>query len=73
MGLVEVGVGLIPAGGGTTELLFRFAGELAPYVEADPFEARAARVPAHRDGDDEHERARGARARLSCATAIASR
>ena len=39
MGLVEVGVGLIPAGGGTTELLFRFAGELAPYAEADPFEA----------------------------------
>jgi 3-hydroxyacyl-CoA dehydrogenase len=38
MGLVEVGVGIIPAGGGTTELLFRFAGELAPYVEADPFE-----------------------------------
>ncbi len=44
MGLVEVGVGLIPAGGGTTELLFRFAGELAPYVEADPFEGvRSAR------------------------------
>jgi 3-hydroxyacyl-CoA dehydrogenase len=39
MGLVEVGVGLIPAGGGTTELLFRFATELAPYAEADPFEA----------------------------------
>lgn len=39
MGLVEVGVGLIPAGGGTTELLFRFASELAPYAEADPFEA----------------------------------
>jgi 3-hydroxyacyl-CoA dehydrogenase len=38
MGLVEVGVGLIPAGGGTTELLFRFAGELSPYAEADPFE-----------------------------------
>ena len=38
MGLVEVGVGLIPAGGGTTELLFRFATELAPYAEADPFE-----------------------------------
>jgi len=38
MGLVEVGVGLIPAGGGTTELLFRFAGDLAPYSEADPFE-----------------------------------
>jgi len=39
MGLVEVGVGIIPAGGGTTELLFRFASELVPYIEADPFEA----------------------------------
>jgi 3-hydroxyacyl-CoA dehydrogenase len=39
MGLVEVGVGLIPAGGGTKELLIRFMGDLAPYVEADPFEA----------------------------------
>jgi 3-hydroxyacyl-CoA dehydrogenase len=38
MGLVEVGVGLLPAGGGTKELLFRFAKELAPYEEADPFE-----------------------------------
>ena len=38
MGLVEVGVGLIPAGGGTKELLFRFTEELAPYEEADPFE-----------------------------------
>ena len=39
MGLVEVGVGLLPGGGGTKELLFRFAGELAPYEDADPFEA----------------------------------
>ncbi|MEP6492707.1 MAG: 3-hydroxyacyl-CoA dehydrogenase/enoyl-CoA hydratase family protein [bacterium] len=39
MGLVEVGVGFIPAGGGTTELLFRFTSEMVPYVEADPFEA----------------------------------
>ena len=39
MGLVEVGVGLIPAGGGTKELLFRFTEQLAPYDEADPFEA----------------------------------
>jgi 3-hydroxyacyl-CoA dehydrogenase len=39
MGLVEVGVGLIPAGGGTKEMLFRFARELEPYPEADPFEA----------------------------------
>lgn len=39
MGLVEVGVGLIPGGGGTKELLFRFTQELAPYDEADPFDA----------------------------------
>jgi 3-hydroxyacyl-CoA dehydrogenase len=39
MGLVEVGVGLIPGGGGTKELLFRFTEELAAYDEADPFEA----------------------------------
>lgn len=39
IGLVEVGVGLLPAGGGTKELLFRFTEELAPYPEADPFEA----------------------------------
>jgi 3-hydroxyacyl-CoA dehydrogenase len=39
MGLVEAGVGLIPAGGGTKELLFRMTRELAPYEEADPFEA----------------------------------
>jgi 3-hydroxyacyl-CoA dehydrogenase len=39
MGLVEVGVGLIPAGGGTKELLFRFTEDLEPYGEADPFEA----------------------------------
>jgi 3-hydroxyacyl-CoA dehydrogenase len=39
MGLVETGVGLIPAGGGTKELLFRFTQALEPYDEADPFEA----------------------------------
>jgi 3-hydroxyacyl-CoA dehydrogenase len=39
MGLVEVGVGLLPGGGGTKELLFRFMRDLGPYEEADPFEA----------------------------------
>jgi 3-hydroxyacyl-CoA dehydrogenase len=39
MGLVEVGVGVIPGGGGTKELAFRFTEALAPYDEADPFEA----------------------------------
>jgi 3-hydroxyacyl-CoA dehydrogenase len=38
MGLVEVGVGLLPGGGGTKELLFRFTRDLASYEEADPFE-----------------------------------
>ena len=38
MGLVEVGVGLIPGGGGTKELAFRFTNALAPYEEADAFE-----------------------------------
>ncbi|MBX9928074.1 MAG: 3-hydroxyacyl-CoA dehydrogenase/enoyl-CoA hydratase family protein [Gemmatimonadaceae bacterium] len=39
MGLVEVGVGIVPSGGGTKELAFRFAADLAPYDGADPFEA----------------------------------
>jgi len=38
MGLVEVGVGLLPGGGGTKELLFRFTNELSKYEETDPFE-----------------------------------
>ena len=38
MGLVEAGVGIIPAGGGTKELAFRFTNDLAAYDEADPFE-----------------------------------
>jgi 3-hydroxyacyl-CoA dehydrogenase len=38
MGLVEVGVGLIPGGGGTKELAFRFTKTLEPFEEADPFE-----------------------------------
>ena len=39
MGLVEVGVGIIPAGGGTKELLFRFTEPLMQFEEADLFEA----------------------------------
>ena len=39
MGLVETGVGLLPGGGGTKEMLFRFSNELAAYgPEADVFE-----------------------------------
>jgi 3-hydroxyacyl-CoA dehydrogenase len=41
MGLVEAGVGLLPGGGGTTELLFRFTTALAPYDDVDAFAAVA--------------------------------
>ena len=37
MGLVEVGVGLIPAGGGTKEMLVRALDAVPPDPEADPF------------------------------------
>ena len=39
MGLVEAGVGLLPGGGGTKELLMRFTGELANYEDVDLFAA----------------------------------
>jgi 3-hydroxyacyl-CoA dehydrogenase len=41
MGLVEAGVGLLPGGGGTMELLFRFSTALAPYDDVDAFAAVA--------------------------------
>ena len=37
MGLVELGVGLIPAGGGTKEMLLRCTECIPPGVDADPF------------------------------------
>jgi 3-hydroxyacyl-CoA dehydrogenase len=37
MGLVEVGVGLIPAGGGTKEMLLRSIENIPPDVDADTF------------------------------------
>ncbi len=39
MGLVEVGVGLLPGGGGTKEMLMRFTSELQQYEETDLFAA----------------------------------
>jgi 3-hydroxyacyl-CoA dehydrogenase len=39
MGLVEAGVGLLPGGGGTKELLMRFTGELQHYEDVDLFAA----------------------------------
>ncbi len=37
IGLVELGVGLIPAGGGSKEMAMRFFGSVPPGVKADPF------------------------------------
>ncbi|MGM8836794.1 MULTISPECIES: 3-hydroxyacyl-CoA dehydrogenase/enoyl-CoA hydratase family protein [Thermus] len=37
-GLVEAGVGLLPAGGGTKEMLLRFTKELSGFAQADLFE-----------------------------------
>lgn len=39
MGLVEVGVGLLPGGGGTKEMLMRFTSELQQYEDTDLFAA----------------------------------
>ena len=39
IGLVEAGVGVLPGGGGTKELLMRFTSELAPYDDVDLFAA----------------------------------
>jgi len=39
IGLVEAGVGLLPGGGGTKELMIRFTGELQNYEEVDLFAA----------------------------------
>jgi 3-hydroxyacyl-CoA dehydrogenase len=41
IGLVEVGVGLIPAGGGTKELLARAVADLPPAADSLPFVQRA--------------------------------
>jgi 3-hydroxyacyl-CoA dehydrogenase len=37
IGLVELGVGVIPAGGGCREMAMRFYGSIPPGVNADPF------------------------------------
>ena len=62
MGLVEVGVGLIPAGGGTKEMLAR-AIEDAP-AGSRPAAVRPARVRDHRVRQGLDERARRAAPRL---------
>ncbi len=74
IGLVEIGVGLIPAGGGTTELLRRFTEELSSYegggpISLTPLSARSSSSPWGRRRAAPPRRAGWD----SCATAIVSR
>ncbi len=68
MGLVETGVGIIPAGGGTTEMLFRFTDDLAAYPEADPFEAVRRAFMLIAMATDKHQCARSPQTRIPSAT-----
>ena len=71
MGLVEVGVGLIPAGGGTKEMTAR-AVERVTALSTDllPLDPEGVRGDRLRHGRD--ERGRGARARLPARRSTAS-
>ncbi len=62
MGLVEVGVGLIPGGGGTKEMLLRFTDQTLP---GQPLAARrATRLRADRHRQGQHQRPGRGQARL---------
>ncbi len=66
MGLVEVGVGLIPGGGGCMEMAARVAAR-APDDPAFDAAAAARAVRGHRPGQGGHQRRGGARPGLSAA------
>ena len=61
IGLVEVGVGLIPAGGGTKEMLARAMDDLPAGAEPLPFIQRAFETIGFGDGFDERPRRETAR------------
>ena len=71
MGLVEVGVGLIPAGGGTKEMVARADGDAARGQR--PAAADPARVRNHRLREDVDQRTGRATARLPAADRRLSR
>ena len=69
IGLVEAGVGLLPAGGGSKELAVRAAEEVRRGAERQPDRSAAVHphlLPDGGDGDRRQERARGEGAGLSC-------
>ena len=70
IGLVEVGVGLLPAGGGSKEFVVRAAEEVrrgANGSQIDQFPFIRTYFQTHRDGDRQQERAGGEGAGLSAA------
>ena len=73
MGLVEVGVGLIPGGRRNEGAAVPLHAGARAVRRGRSVRGGEARVQADRHGDDEHERARGAQASASCADATASR
>ena len=56
IGLVELGVGLIPAAGGCKEMAMRFYGSIPPQRERRPVPLHGAAVPCDRDGLGRHQR-----------------
>ena len=65
MGLVEAGVGLIPAGGGTKEMLLRALDGVPSDPDADPFTYVKESVSEHRHGQGLNQRRRSAPVALS--------
>ena len=63
-GLVEVGVGLIPGGAGTLNMLWRAMENIPAGVDYDAFRVRGAGVQEHRHRPGRDERVRGGRLRL---------
>ena len=72
-GLVEVGVGLIPGGGGTMNMLWRALEGVPEGAQRRHVRARHAGVQEHRAGAGRDQRRRGEGARLLPATATACR
>ena len=70
MGLVETGVGLIPGGGGTKEMLIRANEHAAGGEDLDLFHALKPIFENDRHGEGFHQRRRGAVARIICGRRI---
>ena len=70
IGLVETGVGLIPGGGGTKEMLIRANEHAAGGEDLDLFHALKPRIRKYRHGQSLHQRRGSSLARLPASRAI---